>query len=111
MVLGAESRIPVDFGVIELKDAVLFFDLYIHIVHTGKDFVSERPKFVFLAYVVNFVDDGSDGWVFVAENGGDKRFVGKVLLSEVKMGFEISTHVIRRRRDRDHSGDRDHIPT
>ena len=63
--LGAESWIPVDFRVIESEEAILLLDVYLHIVWTGEDLVAESSELVFLTYVVDFVDDGSDGGVFV----------------------------------------------
>lgn len=86
MVLGAQPRVPIHFGIVEPEDAILFFDLDVHVVRAGEHLVPEGTELVLLADVVCFVDDGADGWVFVHEHGGDEVFVGEVLVAEVEMG-------------------------
>lgn len=62
---GAKSCVPIDLRVIESENAILFSDFYIHVVWTHKDFIFEGPEFVSLANIVDLVDDGTDGGVFV----------------------------------------------
>ena len=58
----------------------------IHIVWTSENFVPEGSVLVFFSYFVDFVDDSTDGGVFVHEDGSDDGFVREVLLAEVEMG-------------------------
>ena len=88
MMLGTESRIPVHLWVIKVEDAVLFFHLDICVVRTGQDLIFEGSELVFLADVVDFVDDCADGGVFIHQNGGDEGFVGKILVAKIEMGFK-----------------------
>lgn len=90
MMLRAESCIPVYFGVIEVEDTLLFFDFYNHFIRTGEDFVSECAELVLSAHIVEFVDDGADGRVFIHQDGGDEGFVGEILIAQVQMGLQRS---------------------
>lgn len=88
--LGAESRVPVDFRIVELEEAVLFSNFYGHIVRTSKDFVSEGSELILLAYLVDLVDDSADCGVLVYEDGGYEGFVGKVMVAKIKVGLILS---------------------
>lgn len=65
MMLGAESCVPIDLRIIEFEKTILFFDFYIHVVWTSKDFIFEGSKLVLLANIVDLVDDGTNAGVFV----------------------------------------------
>ena len=63
--LGVEPAVPVDFGVIKVKDAILFSSFDIQIWVPSQEFVVEGAVFALGADFVNFVDDGADMGVFV----------------------------------------------
>lgn len=87
--LGAETAVPVDLGVVEMKSAVFLVDFHIQVWVAGEELVAKSAVFVPLADFVCFVDHGADGGVFVEEDGGDEVFVREVLLAEVEVGLEM----------------------
>ena len=50
-------------------------------------------------HVFDFVDDGSDGLVFVFQDLCDEVFVGVILFAEVEMYYTISQYLSRSRKD------------
>ena len=68
--LSLESAVPIYFGIIESKNAVLFMDFYIKVGLAGEELVGEGAVGVLVAYFVDFVDDSTDNRVFVEEDGG-----------------------------------------
>ena len=95
--LGAETAVPVDLGVVETEPAVFLVDFHIQVRVAGEELVAKSAVFVPLADFVRFVDHGADGGVFVEEDGGDEVFVREVLLAEVEVGFEMVSRSVWRR--------------
>lgn len=67
-VLRLQLAVPVDFGVVELEDAVALGDLNVEVVGPGQDFVLEGPELGLGADVVDLVDDGLDLRVLVEDD-------------------------------------------
>lgn len=87
-VLGVEAGVPVDFGVVEAEGALFLLDLDVEVVGAGEDFVGEGAEGGGVADLVDFVDYGSDGGVFVHEDLCDEGFVGEVGFADVEVGWE-----------------------
>ena len=87
--LGVKTAVPVDLRVVEAEGAVLFTDLDVEVVDAGEELVAEGAEFGFLTDIVDFVDYGADGGVFVHEDFGDDVLVGEVGFADVQVGCGV----------------------
>ncbi len=69
--LGVETRIPVHLRKIEAENAIFCFYFHVQVGIAGQELVAEGTIFTGRADVVDFVDHGADGGVFVNQNGRD----------------------------------------
>lgn len=83
--LGVQPAVPVDLRVVEAEGAVFLADLDVEVVDAGEELIAEGAKLGLIADVVDFVDYGADGGVFVHEYFGDEVLVGEVGFADVKM--------------------------
>lgn len=74
--LSVKLGVPVNFGVIESKDAVCFLDLDVEIGIPSEELISESAILVFCAHVIDLVDHGADGRVFVHQDRSDEILIG-----------------------------------
>lgn len=86
LVLGVQTRVPVDLGKVEFKGAALLAQLDVHVVGTVQNLVLEGPECVFGADVVQLVDDSLDHGVLVGEHRGYEVLVWPVALAQVQVG-------------------------
>lgn len=81
--LSLQPTIPIHLGVIEFENAVPFAEGHVHVVGSGEHFVVEGAEFGGCAYVVDFVDYGFYGGIFVDEDFCYQFLVGEVFVAEV----------------------------
>jgi hypothetical protein len=86
LVFSIQSAIPVDLCIIELESAVGFADLDVHVIGPSKNLVLEGAILALLADIIDLVDDGPDGRVFVDQDLADDVFVRHILVTKVEMG-------------------------
>jgi len=75
LMLGVESAIPEDFGVVEAESAIQLFDLDVHGRISREQLVLEGPVFILRTNFVNFVDDRSDSRILVHEYCSNEMLV------------------------------------
>jgi hypothetical protein len=85
LVFSIQSAVPVDLCVVELESAVGFADLDVHVIGSSKDLVLEGAILALLADIIDLVDDGPDGRVFVNQDFADDVLVRHVLFTKVEM--------------------------
>lgn len=75
LMLGVESAIPVDFGVVEAESAVQHFDVDVHGWISCEQLVLKGPVFILRTNVVSLVDNRSDSRILIHEYCGNEMFV------------------------------------
>ena len=83
--LCGEFRVPVNLGVIELKDASGLGCFHQHVVRPGKDFIVKRAELVIGTDIIDLVDNRAQMRVLVQYDLGDDALVGFISISQVQM--------------------------
>ena len=86
LVLGVQTRVPVDLGKVELESAALLVYFDVEVVFADEHLVLKRTESVLAPDIVYLVDDGLHHGVLVGENGCDQVLVGPVALAQVEVG-------------------------
>lgn len=84
-VLRAQSRVPVDLGVVEVKRAFLLFHGNVHVRVAGEKLVVEGAEVAVRADLINLIDHGAHVGLLVNQNTRDYVPILSILLPEVEM--------------------------
>ncbi len=81
LMLGTQSAVPVDLGVVEVENKIFDLDFDVHVGFAGQHFISEGPKLRVGPNVFRLVDHRLDIGILVQQQVGDDGLVGMIFLS------------------------------
>ena len=82
-VLGVKSAVPVNFRVVEAKNAILFSCFDDHVRISGEELEAESSILALFANVIELVDNGSNLRVFIQENRCNQVFIQQILVTQI----------------------------